>query len=669
MRMSDPAIELQGVSVDYRLHRIRSLKEFTLRKVGRRLDDSRVHALRDVTLQIAPGESVGIIGNNGAGKSTLLRVAAGIITPSAGVSVSRGTMAPLLELGTGFEVELSGRENIFFNGALLGRSKAQMQAHLDEIIAFSGLERFLDAPLRTYSTGMVARLAFSIATAVDAETILLDEILAVGDASFRDRRRPDRRDHRSLRARAAAADRVMRRALLAALVVIPIVVLALYPPTGFDETLYHLPLVRAMAHDGLRFHPELRFPAFPLLAELLALPPYLLGGAIATHAIPLLATLLTVLLLVRWARFRGIHPELLPAAAFLGTPIVVHLGTSLYVEAVLTLFITAGFYFLDRGVASSRGRVLVVAGLFLGAACATKYLALYFAAIAALSLIRSRRFLPFAVGFLVAALPMYGWLVAQTGNPLFPYFGANPWSPGLPPPVPLLERVIELVRIPWDVIFARDRMNLQPPFTPLFGLALLATLTMRRSRWAILGYLVIFTFLPRDARYLVPLLPLLFIEAATLLPTIPRWLGAAACIVAIVTGPAYAIYRIVRQGPLPLTATQQTAYLTRRVPGYRAVRQAGTSRTYACRGEELQYYARGPFLGDHVGPYSYARVLEQGRDARRMHANLAALHVDTLLVDKQACMHLPLPARGFTLIYEDEAAQLWRVDRERPATP
>lgn len=185
--MSEPAIELRGVSVDYRLHRIRSLKEFTVRKVKRRLDDSRVHALRDVTLSIAPGESVGIIGSNGAGKSTLLRVAAGIITPSAGVTVSRGTMAPLLELGTGFEVELSGRENIFFNGALLGRSHKQMQAHLDEIISFSGLERFIDAPLRTYSTGMTARLAFSIATAVDAETILLDEILAVGDASFRER--------------------------------------------------------------------------------------------------------------------------------------------------------------------------------------------------------------------------------------------------------------------------------------------------------------------------------------------------------------------------------------------------------------------------------------------------------------------------------------------------
>lgn len=186
--MSDSnVIELHGVSVTYRMHRIRSLKEFTLHKVRRRSDDSRVVALRDVTLNIRRGESVGIIGNNGAGKSTLLRVAAGIITPTAGMAVSRGTTAPLLELGTGFESELSGRENIFFNGALLGRTHAQMQAHLDEIIAFSGLERFIDAPLRTYSTGMAARLAFSIATAVDAETILLDEILAVGDAAFRER--------------------------------------------------------------------------------------------------------------------------------------------------------------------------------------------------------------------------------------------------------------------------------------------------------------------------------------------------------------------------------------------------------------------------------------------------------------------------------------------------
>jgi ABC-type polysaccharide/polyol phosphate transport system ATPase subunit len=185
------AIELQGVSVRYRTERIRSLKELVVRGLrGHPLGghDARFfYSLRNVNLSIRAGESVGIIGANGAGKSTLLRVAAGIAHLSEGVAVGRGSIVPLLELGTGFEAELSGRENIHFNGALLGRSRAQMRAQIDAIVAFSGLEEMIDAPLRTYSTGMVARLAFAIATAVEAETVLLDEILAVGDASFRRR--------------------------------------------------------------------------------------------------------------------------------------------------------------------------------------------------------------------------------------------------------------------------------------------------------------------------------------------------------------------------------------------------------------------------------------------------------------------------------------------------
>lgn len=179
------AIEMKAVSVCYRSEKIRSIKELAVR--GLRRSRPYFYSLRSVTLAIGAGESVGIIGSNGAGKSTLLRVAAGIIQPSEGVAVSRGNIVPLMELGTGFEAELSGRENIQFNGALLGRTREQMRAKTDAIIAFSGLEEFVDAPLRTYSTGMVARLAFAIATAVDAETILLDEILAVGDAGFRDR--------------------------------------------------------------------------------------------------------------------------------------------------------------------------------------------------------------------------------------------------------------------------------------------------------------------------------------------------------------------------------------------------------------------------------------------------------------------------------------------------
>jgi len=178
-------IELQNVSVRYREKRIRSLKEAVIRGFNIHAHDGFFYAMRDVSLEIHEGEAVGIVGPNGAGKSTLLRVAAGIIPPSAGVAISRGPVAPVLELGTGFEAELSGRENIFFNGALLGFSRAYMRSRADDIIAFSGIETFIDAPLRTYSSGMVARLAFAVATAVEAETILLDEILAVGDATFR----------------------------------------------------------------------------------------------------------------------------------------------------------------------------------------------------------------------------------------------------------------------------------------------------------------------------------------------------------------------------------------------------------------------------------------------------------------------------------------------------
>jgi ABC-2 type transport system ATP-binding protein len=178
-------IELQGVSVRYRARKIRSLKEAVIRSVTAHPKSGFFYGLRDVTLSIHHGEAVGIIGPNGAGKSTLLRVAAGIIAPSEGVVLSRGTVAPVMELGTGFEAELSGRENIFFNGALLGCSRAYMRTRAPDIIAFSGLESFIDAPLRTYSTGMVARLAFAVATSIDADTVLLDEILAVGDAAFR----------------------------------------------------------------------------------------------------------------------------------------------------------------------------------------------------------------------------------------------------------------------------------------------------------------------------------------------------------------------------------------------------------------------------------------------------------------------------------------------------
>jgi len=171
-----------NVSVSYPGRRSPSLKEWALR---RNRGAKPFHALSDVSLTVEPGEAFGIIGGNGAGKSTLLRVIAGIIPPTLGEVVTRGVLAPIIELGTGFDGELSGRENIFFNGSLLGRSRAFMRRCEEEIIDFSGITEFIDAPLRTYSTGMIARLAFAVATTVEADVVLLDEVLAVGDAEFR----------------------------------------------------------------------------------------------------------------------------------------------------------------------------------------------------------------------------------------------------------------------------------------------------------------------------------------------------------------------------------------------------------------------------------------------------------------------------------------------------
>jgi ABC-type polysaccharide/polyol phosphate transport system ATPase subunit len=185
--MAEPAVEFRDVCLTYRIadKGVVTLKEWIIRRLTTKIHWHDLHALSNVSFEVAEGKALGIVGPNGAGKSTLLRIAGGILAPSAGEAVIRGRLAPIIELGTGFEFELSGRENIFFNGAMLGRSRSEMQARFDEIVDFAGLGEFIDAPIRTYSTGMVARLAFAIATTVDARILLLDEILSVGDQDFR----------------------------------------------------------------------------------------------------------------------------------------------------------------------------------------------------------------------------------------------------------------------------------------------------------------------------------------------------------------------------------------------------------------------------------------------------------------------------------------------------
>jgi ABC-type polysaccharide/polyol phosphate transport system ATPase subunit len=181
------AIHLENVSVRYRapVEPFHSFKDFAIQYVKNQVRMHDFWALRDVSLSVNPGEMFAVIGKNGAGKTTLLKVISRVLSPTRGRVVIHGQVAPLLEFGAGFQPELTGRENIFLNGTLLGHSQKEIKVHLDEILQFAQLGDFIDAPLRKYSSGMVARLGFAIATSWPPEILLLDEIFAVGDEAFK----------------------------------------------------------------------------------------------------------------------------------------------------------------------------------------------------------------------------------------------------------------------------------------------------------------------------------------------------------------------------------------------------------------------------------------------------------------------------------------------------
>jgi ABC-type polysaccharide/polyol phosphate transport system ATPase subunit len=186
---AEVVVRLTGVSVEYRAprERIRSFKEYAIRLLQGRVEHEEFKALREVSLEICEGEVFGVIGHNGAGKSTLLKVISRVMRPTRGRVWVKGRVAPLLELGAGFHPELSGRENIFLNGTLLGNTRAEMEALFDRIVDFAELWDFIDAPLRTYSTGMAVRLGFAVATAIRPDILIVDEVLAVGDEQFQEK--------------------------------------------------------------------------------------------------------------------------------------------------------------------------------------------------------------------------------------------------------------------------------------------------------------------------------------------------------------------------------------------------------------------------------------------------------------------------------------------------
>lgn len=187
--MSKTMIEVSDVTMRFRMNsdRILSLKEFVTTALRGKLSYREFTALDHVSFTVKKGETLGLIGRNGAGKSTMLKVISGILKPTEGSVMCHGNVVPMLELGSGFDMDLTGRENIFLNGAILGYSEEFLNAKYDEIVEFSELGQFIGIPIRNYSSGMLARLAFSIATVVRPEILIVDEILAVGDAQFQEK--------------------------------------------------------------------------------------------------------------------------------------------------------------------------------------------------------------------------------------------------------------------------------------------------------------------------------------------------------------------------------------------------------------------------------------------------------------------------------------------------
>ncbi len=184
---NDTAIEVRNVSIKFNLgtEKIDTLKEFAIKTVKGEIKFDEFWALNDISFSIDKGDRLGIMGLNGSGKSTLLKIIADVYKPTEGKVIKRGKVVPLIELGAGFDPQYTGKENIFLYGSVLGLKRSFLEEQYDNIVSFSELERFIDVPLKNYSSGMRARLGFSIATTVRPDILILDEILSVGDARFR----------------------------------------------------------------------------------------------------------------------------------------------------------------------------------------------------------------------------------------------------------------------------------------------------------------------------------------------------------------------------------------------------------------------------------------------------------------------------------------------------
>lgn len=502
----------------------------------------------------------------------------------------------------------------------------------------------------------------------------------------------------------------------------PFAVLALYPPTGWDATTYHLPYVETFVDTGrLAFAPGLRYPVFPQVVEMHFLLAFFLSGDVAAKLTQTLAAFLTAALIVAWGRRAfSRRAGIWAAALWLGTPLVVWLSSLAYVDVGLTLFVTAALYSWERWRDGGDERWLWLSGAFAGLAAGTKYLGLFFcgalAAATALHAWKLRSPRPVAAVALAAALVMAPWylrIYAYTGNPVFPFyaplFGDSEWTSRHDEVVfgeaseaqaggvlrvagRQAARVFEglgfLLTVPWTGIFHRQLFHFQAPLTPLYlvllplaGPLALAVPRARRLVALVALYGLFWLAIEHDLRFLLPVFPALNLALAA---GLERWrtlagsrAAVAVTILLFAPGFFYAGYKMAEWGPPPATEAARSDFLSRRIPGYAAIRTlneiAGGSYTvYALFAEQLHYYADGRFLGDWFGPTGYRRILRAAGNSRALHAELRGLGADYFLVRyRNPRARLPLDRgfrRRFHLVWRDAEYALYRLDgRGTPA--
>jgi len=496
---------------------------------------------------------------------------------------------------------------------------------------------------------------------------------------------------------------------------LPVALLTLYPPTAFDATLYHLPYARAFAASGaLPFLPDLRAPIFPQLLETLFAMLLPFGGDLAAQAVALIATALTVALLLAWGRRFSPAAAWIAAAAYAGSPLVIYLAGTAYVEPGLALFSTAAFHATARWREDGGSGWLALVAIFGCAAADTKYLGLYALGLVAMAAVaaappgppvsRWRRLGMVALVCMIVAVPWYGRIVAATGNPVFPYlprlFGASPWTPPSRPVVDPLAFAggvaVRLLRLPWDAVFARSRLGGYPPYSPVFLLAMPAllagALARRRVRLLLLaaaGYTVVILAVLPDARYLLAVLPLVCLAVGDCLawpleslasrrslaspasaaavsgmggrrPPDEGWVKVRAAVLALaifLPGWGYSLFSLHRLGPVPVTPAEREAFLARRLPLFSSIRYldracGGAFTLYAIHAENMVYLAAGRYLGDLTGPAAYRLVIPADGDAELLYRRLRALGADHLLTVEGDPTLSPIFTAAFARLFQ-----------------